>query len=395
MKITRQYHIPLSNPHASGKESDYVREAIDSGWITTLGPQVDRFENRLAFYLQTSGEVVAVNSGTAAIHLALRRLGVGVDDEVICQDFTFVASVNPVVYLGATPVLVDSEKDTWNMSPALLKIAIEDRLRKTGQYPKAIIPVNLYGMPANLEAINRIAAKYGIPVLEDAAESLGSYIYKGSEKHFCGTLGKYACLSFNGNKIITTSGGGALVCPDFAEAEAVRFLATQARDEAPHYQHSQMGYNYRLSNVCAAVGLAQLEVLQSRINRRRAIHFLYKKALQGLNLIFQDEPAGFFSNYWLTCVLFAGKVSRERVRQHLEAAGVESRPLWKPMHLQPLYEKTPFYGDGTDKSLFDCGLCLPSGSAMTDEEVHFVCNAIKEALGELYNNEKRKMKNEK
>ncbi len=376
-----KYWIHLSKACITGKEKELIADAIDSGWMTTLGPQVDEFEKQLALAIRTTHPVVALNSGTAAIHLGLKQLGVGPGDEVICQDLTFVASVNPVRYLGADPVLIDSESDTWNMSPLLLKEAIEDRFRKTGKYPKAIIPVDLYGMPANMKEINKIAQKYKIPVLEDAAEALGAYVYNlNGKKDYCGTLGKYSCLSFNGNKIITTTGGGALVCPDNLDAGRIRFFATQARDEAPYYQHSQMGYNYRLSNVCAAIGLAQLDVLQVFVNRRRSIHFLYKKELQGTGLRFQDEPQGFCSNYWLTCVLFKDSETREKVRIYLENNGIESRPVWKPMHLQPLYEHVPFYGDKCSESLFDKGLCLPSGAYLTDEEIKKVCHLMKESL---------------
>jgi len=373
--------IYLSVAHLTGKESEFVKEAFDSGWITTVGPQLDRFEEELQAALRTRKKVVAVASGTAAIHLGLVRLGVGYGDEVICQDFTFAAGVNPVKYAGAAPVLVGSEDKTWNLSPQYLEKAIKDRIKVTGKKPKAIIPTDLYGMPALFPEITEIADHYGIPVLEDAAEALGSYIaVSGDQIQYCGTFGEYGCLSFNGNKIITTSGGGALICPGEEEAEAVRFLSTQARDKAPHYQHSQLGYNYRLSNVCAAVGLGQITSLKEYVQRRRAIFQLYYNELKDIAGGFQPEPSGYFSNRWLTTVLFSSFEEREQVRLSLESQQIETRPLWKPMHLQPLYASVPYYGEKYEELLFEKGLCLPSGSILTDEQIIYVCKQIKLTL---------------
>ncbi|MDR1097490.1 MAG: DegT/DnrJ/EryC1/StrS family aminotransferase, partial [Tannerella sp.] len=326
--------------------------------------------------------VVALSSGTAALHLGLVLLGVGYDDEVICQSFTFAASANPVVYLGGKPVFVDSETDTWNLSPRLLEDAITGRMEKTGKKPKAIIPVHLYGMPAKMDEIMAIAARYEIPVLEDAAEALGA-AFKGQK---CGTFGKFAALSFNGNKIITTSGGGALVCSTEDDAGRTMFFATQARDSAPHYQHTHIGYNYRMSNVCAGIGRGQMEVLPDRIKRRREINQIYRDALKNINGIrFQTEPSGdFYANYWLTSILVdpakTNGITREDIRLACENANIETRPLWKPMHLQPVFKDCPFYGDGTSEKIFENGLCLPSGSILTDEQVQAVISCIISAL---------------
>ena len=369
--------IWLSLAHMSGEEQKYIQEAFDTNWVVPLGPNVNAFEESLANYLAQDKKVVALVSGTSAIHLALIQLGVGVGDEVICQSFTFAASANPIKYVGATPVFVDSEKETWNMSPVFLEQAIKDRIAVTGKKPKAIIPVHLYGMPADLGAIIEIANRYNIPVIEDAAEALGS-TYKGQK---CGTFGEFACLSFNGNKIITTSGGGALVCSTTEQAQKTMFYATQARDNAPHYQHSEIGYNYRLSNICAGIGRGQLTVLDSHIARRREIHSIYSEnlsKLSGVSLL-ENPSEDYNSNYWLTCVQIDSDktgFSREDLRLAMENANIETRPLWKPMHLQPVFADSPFYGEGVSEYLFENGLCLPSGSILSDEDVHRVINVF-------------------
>jgi len=309
-------------------------------------------------------------------------LGVGYGDEVICQSFTFTASANPITYLGAKPVFVDSETDTWNMSPEFLEIAINERIKKTGKKPKAIIAVHLYGMPAKMDEILAISKKYEIPVLEDAAEALGSE-YKGQK---CGTFGEFACLSFNGNKIITTSGGGALVCSTEQQTQKTMFYATQARDNAPHYQHSEIGYNYRMSNICAGIGRGQMEVLPSRIEQRRKNNQFYRKNLSDIQgITFQTEPnSDFFSNYWLTSIVVnpekTGGVTRENLRLALELENIEARPLWKPMHLQPVFADCPFYGDGTSEKLFENGLCIPSGSILTENDLNKVVEVIKKVF---------------
>ena len=320
-----------------------------------------------------------MSAGTAAIHLGLLQLGVENGDEVICQSFTFAASANPITYLGGKPVFVDSEPDSWNMSPVFLEEAIKDRIVRTGKKPKAIIPVHLYGMPARMDRNMAIAAEYEIPVLEDAAEALGSE-YKGRK---CGTFGEFACLSFNGNKMITTSGGGALVCRTEEEAGRTMFFATQARDNAPHYQHSHIGYNYRMSNICAGIGRGQMTVLEKHIARRREINRLYRKLLSDMpGISFQTDPTeDFESNYWLSCILIDSKetgFSREDLRLRMEKENIETRPLWKPMHLQPVFANCPFYGDGTSEALFDIGLCLPSGSSLADADIMRVAEICKQ-----------------
>ena len=371
--------IWLSLATMSGREQDFIREAFDSNWVVPLGPNVDGFEQDLAHFIGQDKEVVALSSGTGALHLALIQLGVKAGDEVICQSFTFAASANPITYLGATPVFIDSEKDTWNMDPQLLEKAILDRLAQTGKYPKAIIPVHLYGMPAQMNKIIKIAHKYQIPVLEDAAEALGSE-YKGRK---CGTFGKFGVLSFNGNKMITTSGGGALVCDTKEQASKTKFYATQARDNAPHYQHSEIGYNYRMSNICAGIGRGQMTILESHLARRREIHSFYLQKLANLpGITVFDKPSDEFdSNFWLTCILVDPKkagFTREDVRLSMEAANIETRPLWKPMHLQPVFANAPYYGNGVAKHLFENGLCLPSGAGLTDEDLLRVVEVIKE-----------------
>lgn len=376
-------HIHLSLAHMSGKEEEFIHEAFLTNWVVPLGPNVDGFENDLVTWLGKKSasplHVVALSSGTAAIHLALVMLGVGPGDEVICQSFTFAASANPVVYQGATPVFVDSEPGTWNMDPELLRQAIDDRLRATGKLPKAIIPVHLYGTPARMDEINSVASTYGIPVVEDAAEALGSE-YNGS---YCGTFGTYGALSFNGNKMITTSGGGALICPDEESARRVKFYATQARENFPYYQHEQIGYNYRLSNISAGVGRGQMYVLDEHIARRRAIHELYVEKLTntpGITVMQPRSNVDLHPNYWLSTILVnpqeAGFTYQE-LSARLTAADIESRPLWKPMHLQPVFAKAPAYVNGVSEALFAQGLCLPSGPMVTDEDVDRIVEIIK------------------
>lgn len=369
--------ILLSYVHMGGTERDWVEKAFESEWIVPLGPNVDEFEHRLEKYLGAPN-VVALSAGTAAIHLALVALGVGAGDEVICQSFTFAASANPIKYQGADPVFVDSEPDTWNMSPDALEEAIVDRKKQTGHYPKAIIPVYLYGMPAKMDEIRAIADKYGIPIVEDSAEALGSE-YKGKK---CGILGNYGCLSFNGNKIITTSGGGALVCHSKEEADRVKFYATQAREQRPYYYHETIGYNYRLSNVSAGIGCGQMDVLQPHVELRRAIHKFYTKELAEIDgLSVQQNPStDFNSNFWLSTVVIDPKTGKdpESLRQFMLDAGVETRRLWRPMHMQPVFADAPYYGGTTCETLFDRGLCLPSGSGLKEEELRYVADKIKE-----------------
>ena len=379
--------IWLSLAHMSGREQEFIREAFDTNWVVPLGPNVNAFEQSLRDFLVGNGEVqienenrrvVALSAGTAALHLGLILLGVQPGDEVICQSFTFAASANPIAYLEATPVFVDSEKDTWNMDPVLLEEAIKDRLEKTGRLPKAIIPVHLYGMPVKMDEVMEVANRYGIPVLEDSAEALGSE-YKGKK---CGTFGEYGVLSFNGNKMITTSGGGALICPNEEKAKRALFYATQAREQAPHYQHEQIGYNYRMSNICAGIGRGQMFVLDEHVARRREIHDLYVKLLagvKGVKVMCQPEGEGFNSNYWLTCITVEPAevgFTREDVRLALDEDNIESRPLWKPMHLQPVFKNAPFYGNGTSERLYEIGLCLPSGPTLTDQDIERVAEVI-------------------
>ncbi|HEX5023769.1 MAG TPA: DegT/DnrJ/EryC1/StrS family aminotransferase [Agriterribacter sp.] len=373
--------IWLSSPHMGGNERKYVSEAFDTNWIAPLGPHVNGFEKDIAhFLLPGNGDgihVAALSSGTAALHLGLILLDVKAGDEVICQSMTFSASANPIAYQGATPVFVDSETDTWNMSPEFLEHAIKDRMAR-GRKPKAIIPVHLYGMPAKMNEIMAIANRYEIPIIEDAAEALGSHI----NGKMCGTFGLISVLSFNGNKIITTSGGGALVARRADLAEKARFLSTQARDPAPHYQHSHIGYNYRISNVCAGIGRGQMEVLQDRVLQRRANFEWYKTVLADIETIqFLDDPDEYYSNHWLTTVLIKdNNITREDLRLALDRVNIESRPLWKPMHCQPVFKDAPFYGDGTSEKLFKDGLCLPSGSNLSDDERNRILYEIKTAF---------------
>jgi dTDP-4-amino-4,6-dideoxygalactose transaminase len=368
--------IWLSSPHMGGKERDFVNEAFDTNWVAPLGANVDGLESDLVKYTG-SNYAAALSSGTSAIHLALVMLGVGYGDFVLCQSFTFSASANPIVYQGATPVFIESEKDTWNMSPLHLEIAILDLISK-GNKPKAMIPVHLYGVPAKMEEIIAIATKFEIPVIEDAAEALGSTLNGKS----CGTFGEIGILSFNGNKIITTSTGGALLSNELKYVDTARFLATQARDSAPHYQHSHIGYNYRMSNITAGIGRGQMLVLNDRVNQRRSNFEFYKAAFKGVEGIsFVEELLGSFSNRWLTCILVdpskTGGVTREDIRIALEKENIECRPLWKPMHLQPVFANAPFYGDGTSEKLFEDGLCLPSGSNLSIVNLERVVRAIK------------------
>lgn len=364
--------IWLSSPHMSGNEQSFVKEAFDSNWVAPLGPNVSGFETDLQSYLNEDRYVAALSSGTAALHLSLILLGVGNGDEVICQSKTFSASANPIVYQGATPVFVDSERETWNMCPIQLEIAIKDRITK-GKTPKAIIAVHLYGMPYKIKEINKIASKYNIPVIEDSAEALGSQ-YRGQH---CGTFGDFSILSFNGNKIITTSGGGALVAKTAGDKQKAVFLATQARDEAPHYLHSHIGYNYRMSNIVAGIGRGQMTILESHITKRRSNYEFYVNALKDNKYItFLQEPQGHFSNRWLSCILLDSKSTREGLRLALEKENIESRPLWKPMHQQPVFKNAPSYLNGVSDELFEKGLCLPSGSNLTDSERNRVLDAI-------------------
>lgn len=368
--------IWLSSPHMGGNELKYVNEAFDSNWVAPLGPNVNGFEDDLVKYQGNDSFVGALSSGTAALHLGLIILGVKAGDEVICQSMTFSASANPILYLGATPVFVDSEDQTWNMCPVHLEEAIKDRIQN-GRKPKAIIAVHLYGMPYKVDEINAIAAKYQIPILEDSAEALGS-TYK---KQKCGTFGEIGVLSFNGNKIITTSGGGALVAKNKEIKDRAVFLATQARDDAPHYQHSEVGYNYRMSNICAGIGRGQMEVLDKHIALRRKMNEFYSDFFRNIDgvTVFKEPNDNFYSNHWLSAILIdpiiVGK-NREDLRLVLEKENIESRPLWKPMHLQPIFMQYPYYGSGVAENLFKHGLCLPSGSNLTIQDKKRIMNVL-------------------
>ncbi|MCB0490477.1 MAG: aminotransferase class I/II-fold pyridoxal phosphate-dependent enzyme [Cyclobacteriaceae bacterium] len=364
--------IWLSSPHMGGEELKFVQEAFDTNWIAPAGPHIGRFEEELGNYVGVS-HVAALSSGTAAIHLALVVLGVSRGDEVICSSFTFAGSCNPIVYVGAKPVFVDSERETWNMDPQLLEEAIRDRKRETGKYPKAIIIVHLYGMPAKMNAILDVAKRYDIYVIEDAAEALGSSI----DGKKVGSFGDIGILSFNGNKIITTSGGGAFLSTNRQWVDQAKFLSTQARDTAPYYEHSQIGYNYRLSNVSAAIGLGQLKILDEHISKRRENFQRYVESLaKNSEVSFLYEPSGHFSNRWLTTILFDEAFRREKARLRLESENIESRPLWKPMHLQPVYAGVLYYGKGVAQDLFDRGLCLPSGSNLLVDDLHRISELI-------------------
>lgn len=411
-----QKRIYLCLAHMSGKEQQFIQEAFDTNWVVPLGPNVNGFEDDLKRFVGQNKEVVALSAGTAAIHLALIACGVQAGDEVICQSFTFCASANPVTYVGATPVFVDSEKDSWNMDPALLEQAIVDRKAKTGKYPKAIIPVALYGMPYNIDAIMTIADKYGITVIEDAAEGFGSK-WKGQ---VLGTFGEFGILSFNGNKMITTSGGGALICKDTETKNKIMWLATQAREAYSYYQHEAIGYNYRLSNICAGIGRGQMTIIDEHLAHHKHIAKMYADAFENVpGISFHSNPSeNHDSNYWLCTILLdedlhvrgedetykeavhgavggaAGVVHSggtihtdcepnrnvEAMRIQLDKAGIESRPLWKPMHKQPVFKGVPAYINGTAESLFKRGLCLPSGPMVTDEDVSYIIQNIKENL---------------
>ncbi len=366
--------------HMGGTERKYVSDAFDTDWIVPLGPHVDEFEHRLEKFIGQDKRVLALCSGTAAIHLGLILAGVEAGDEVICQDLTFAASANPVAYIGAKPVFVDSETATMNMDPVLMEEAIEDRRRHTGRLPKAIVAVDLYGMPAQLPRIVEIAAKYGIPVVEDAAEALGSTL----GGRCCGTFGTFGAISFNGNKIITTSGGGVLICPDAEKRSRALFYATQARENRPYYYHEHIGYNYRLSNVCGAIGCGQTEVLPDRVERRRHIHSLYTQSLADIPaLTVQQNPdASYDSNFWLTTVSIdpASGISPDGLRMRLAEENIESRLLWRPMHMQPVFADAPYYGNGISDVLFERGLCLPSGSILTDDDILRVAETIRKCL---------------
>jgi dTDP-4-amino-4,6-dideoxygalactose transaminase len=375
--------IWLSSPHIGNNELQYVNEAFESNWIAPLGPHVNAFEVGLQVQTKTH-HAAALSSGTSAIHLALILLGVKSGDTVFCQSITFSASANPIAYQGANPVFIDSESETWNMDPQLLKTALLEAKRK-GQLPKAIIPVHLYGMPAKMYEIISVAKEFNVPVIEDAAEALGSNINNKP----CGSYGEFGVLSFNGNKIITTSGGGALLSNNAEMIEQARFLATQARDPAPHYQHSHIGFNYRMSNVLAGIGRGQLEVLNERVEARRSNYYRYVSYFSrlnenGFNIKFQEEPDGYFSNRWLTCILVDPKLNngltREIIRLTLDEENIESRPLWKPMHQQPIFANCKSYINGVSDKLFEEGLCLPSGSNLTDDEF----NRIFESLDHIF-----------
>ena len=365
--------IWLSSPHMGQNEFKYVSDAFRSNWIAPVGPHLDRFEDRLSD-ISDGKKVAALSSGTSAIHLALILLGIGSGDEVICSSFTFSASANPIVYQGAIPVFVDSELDTWNMSPEYLEEAIKERI-KNGKKPKAIIVVHLYGMPANMHDIIQIGSKYGIPIIEDAAEALGS-TYFGKP---LGTLTDIGVYSFNGNKIITTSSGGALISSDESLIEQAKFLASQARDDYPYYHHSNIGYNYRLSNVSAAIGIGQLEVLDDRVDRRRYIYDTYRRELSNIDDIhFLEEQEGYYSNRWLTTILFSesSKINNDKMILSLAQENIESRHLWRPMHMQPIFSGSHIYGEPHSEYLFQHGLCLPSGSNMTDDDLTRIINNI-------------------
>ena len=373
-----QDKIWLSSPHMGGAERGFVKEAFDTNWVAPLGPNVTGFEKDLESYQGQDSHVAALSSGTAAIHLALVQAGVGPGDEVICQSFTFCGTTNPVLYLGAIPIMVDSEEHTWNMCPQALMQAVEDRIAN-GKKPKAILAVHLYGMPYMVDEIHAFAKAKQIPIIEDSAEALGS-TYKGQK---CGTFGDYGILSFNGNKIITTSGGGAMVCKTKEVKDKAIFLATQARDAAPHYQHSEVGYNYRMSNISAGIGRGQMEVLDKHIDLRRAMNAFYQdifKDIDGIEVL-KEQDDTVRSNHWLSAILVdsskTGGITREDIRLALEKDHIESRPLWKPMHMQPLYKDYPYYGNKVCETLFENGLCLPSGSNLTDADRDRISVSIK------------------
>lgn len=414
--MMKRNRIYLCLAHMSGNEMKYIQDAFDTNWVVPLGPNVNGFEEDLENFVGQNKKVVALSAGTAAVHLALIDCGVKAGDEVMVQSFTFCASSNPIKYLGATPIFVDSEKDTWNMDPELLDKAIADRLKKTGKKPKAIVVVYLYGMPAKIDEILKVSEKYDIPLIEDAAEGFGSK-YKGK---VCGTFGKFGVLSFNGNKMITTSGGGALICDDADSKNQIMFYATQARESYPYYQHEHIGYNYRLSNVCAGIGRGQMTVLDEHIAHHKHVLALYKELLSDINgiTVHTNPNEDFDSNYWLNTIILDGKLhvkgeeeayqtivqgavggaagvthtaksahtnlepnkNVEAMRVALDKANIEARPLWKPMHCQPVYQDCPAYTNGVSEELFKKGLCLPSGPCVTDEDVKYIVNSIKESI---------------
>ncbi|WP_018919261.1 DegT/DnrJ/EryC1/StrS family aminotransferase [Segatella oris] len=416
VKYMTQKRIFLCLAHMSGQEMKFIQEAFDTNWVVPLGPNVNGFEKDLESFMGQQKRIVALSSGTAAVHLALIACGVKAGDEVIVQTFTFCASSHPITYLGAKPVFVDSESDTWNMSPELLEEAIKDRIAKTGRKPKAIVPVYLYGMPAKIDEILSVAERYDIPVVEDAAEGFGSRY----DRQMVGTFGRYGVLSFNGNKMITTSGGGALVCPDGESYNRVMYFATQARESYPYYQHTEIGYNYRMSNICAGIGCGQMTVIDEHIRHHQHIAQLYREAFKEVEGIdFHDNPdERTDSNFWLNTITIApdlkvkgqenayktivkgavggaaGVVHQastahtdcepnanvEAMRLYLDRAGIESRPLWKPMHRQPVYQDAPAYLNGVSEELFHCGLCLPSGPMVTDEDVARIIHTIKDSV---------------
>ncbi len=376
--MTQNKRILLCLAHMSGNEQKFIHEAFDTNWVVPLGPNVNAFEADLESFLGEGKYVAALSAGTAAIHLGLVMLGVGKGDEVICQSFTFAASANPIVYQGATPVFVDSEPGSWNMSPELLEEAIRDRVAKTGRKPKAIVAVHLYGMPAMLDEILAVAARHDIPVLEDAAEALGS-TYRGRQ---CGTYGEYGALSFNGNKMITTSGGGAIVCPTAEKKQRATFFATQAREAFPYYQHEHIGFNYRMSNICAGIGRGQMTVLSDHIAHHRHVASLYEAGLADLDgVTLHTNPSDKQqSNYWLNTITVDAAtcgIDCDTLRQRLDAKGIESRLLWKPLHLQPVFAGCPAYVNGVSERLFGCGLCLPSGPMVSDEDVEYIIKEIR------------------
>lgn len=389
--------IYLCLAHLSGDEQRYIQEAIDTNWVVPLGPNVDAFEESLRQYIGEGKEIVALSSGTAAVHLALLMAGVGYGDEVIVQSFTFCASANPVKYLGATPVFVDSETDSWNMCPQLLENAIKDRIAKTGKKPKAIVPVSLYGMPPKIDEIMEIANRYEIPVIEDSAESMGSH-FNGKA---CGTFGRFGVLSFNGNKMITTSGGGALICPDKESKQRVMWYATQAREPYPFYQHKSIGFNYRMSNICAGIGRGQMTILKNHITHHQRLNRLYRELLSNIGgITLHGNPSEKFdSNFWLSTAILDPSLkvtgteqvlhhdtgcepydNVEAMRLHLDKAGIETRPLWKPMHQQPVFSDCPAYINGVSDNLFKRGLCLPSGPCVSEDDVRYIVSCIESAV---------------
>ena len=372
----KRIYLCLAKMSPTGAEQRYIQEAFDTNWVAPLGPNVDAFEKALEEYIGNDRHIAALSSCTAAIHLALLLLGVGKGDEVICQSMSFCASSNPVAYCGAKPVFVDSDKETWNMSPELLEEAIKDRISKTGRKPKAIIVVDLYGMPANWDAIEEIAHRYEIPVIEDAANALGSR-YKGK---LCGTFGDIATFSFNGNKMITTSGGGALVCKNPETKQKAIFLATQAKEPYLHYEHETIGYNYRMSNICAGIGRGQMTVLEDHIHHHKHVHQLYSELLG--DLVKANPSEEYDSNFWLSTITFGKELDMTALCNSLNAKGIEARPLWKPMHLQPVYKDAPAFVNGVSETLFNTGICLPSGPWVTDEDVKYIVDCIRQAISE-------------